>query len=62
MTLSEYTGPVTLSDEQLTSMAVVIDACRSVGAKALPFAISEHELKDASIGVRRLAEDLRFGQ
>lgn len=54
----DYAGNVTLSDDQMTSLSVVVSACRSVGASRLPFAISDEELKDAAIAVSRLYEGL----
>lgn len=57
----EYRGDVVLSDELMTCLAVVVDACRSVGAARLPFAIKDEELKGASMAVQALAADLGYG-
>jgi hypothetical protein len=61
MTDSQYRGEVYLTDDQMTSLAVVVDACRSVGASALPFAISDEELRDASLAIMTLARALGYG-
>lgn len=57
----DYQGNVHLTDDQMTSLAVVVDACRSVGARALPFAISDEELRDASLAIAVLARALGYG-
>lgn len=57
----DYYGDVRLTDDQMTSLAVVVDACRSVGASALPFAISDDELRHASTAIAALAADLGYG-
>lgn len=57
----DYYGNVRLTDDQMTSLAVVVAACRTLGAKALPFAISEDELRDASSAIAELAACLGYG-
>lgn len=56
-----YSAVVVLNQSELTSLFVLVDSCRAVGAAQLPLAISDEELRAASQTAMKLAGQLKYG-